>query len=143
MSTKEPKPEKDQAAFEPRITEAPWPTGDRTGGGVNYPHSEFRTTRHRPSLPHFFRLERNLCADLRGERNPDRRSRSEEIAQRPSGRAQLFQARDGSGRRTGGVGTEVGDVASRHFRRWDQQRADIRNIVRAGIVTVEEIEEFD
>ena len=28
MSTKEPKPEKDQAAFEPRITE------DRTGGGV-------------------------------------------------------------------------------------------------------------
>jgi hypothetical protein len=28
MSTKESKPEKDQAAFEPRITE------DRTGGGV-------------------------------------------------------------------------------------------------------------
>lgn len=34
MPTQEPKPETDQAAFEPRITEAPWPTADRTGGGV-------------------------------------------------------------------------------------------------------------
>ena len=34
MSTKESKPERDPAAFEPRITEAPWPTEDRTDGGV-------------------------------------------------------------------------------------------------------------
>ena len=32
MSTKETKPEKDQAAFEPRIIEAPWPAEDHSGG---------------------------------------------------------------------------------------------------------------
>ncbi len=80
-------------------------------------------------------------ADLGGEGNPNRGTGAEEITERAGGEEQLIAAGDRTSLGTrGGIeanGSDVGGIV--HGRR---DGADVRNVVVAGIIAIEEVEEL-
>src|SRR3984885_1892535 len=87
-------------------------------------------------------LKREAAADLGCERAAYRGAGAEEIAESARGKTQLLETGDGSeGGTGGGVGAEAGDVRGVVYRHGE--RAHIGDVVRAGIIAVENIEKFD
>ena len=66
---------------------------------------------------------------------------AEEIAEGAGGDAQLIQAGDGLRLRAGGIQAERGGV--RQIVHRSRKRGEIRDVIRAGIVAVEKVEELD
>jgi len=86
-------------------------------------------------------LEFHPYPKLRGEGNSHRRAWSKEISQGAGGDAQLIKACDGLGLRAGRVQTEGGSVAD-IVDRGRKSRYVCHEVV-AGIIAIEQIEEFD
>ena len=87
------------------------------------------------------RSECEFDADLRGKGYTNSGARPEEIAQSAGGKAQLVERGNRLGLRAGGIQTEgrgIGKIIDGRG-----QGGKIRNEVIAGIVAVEEVEEFD
>src|SRR5271157_4222493 len=85
-------------------------------------------------------LECEFHPKLRGEGYTDRSARAEEVAQRPGWHAQLVEAGDWLHLRASGIQAKRGGVGEIIHRRG--QRGNIGHEKRAGIIAVEQIEEF-
>src|SRR5262249_49231225 len=84
-------------------------------------------------------LERQADAELGRERNSHRRSRTEEVAQGSGRHAQLIEAGNRYGAsRCGAERSGVGQAIDGR-----RQGRDIRDVVRARIIAVEEVKELD
>jgi len=86
------------------------------------------------------RSETQAYTQLRGEWNSYRRSGPEEIAERAGWNQQLFEAGDGLGLGARSVEAKCGGIGQIVDR--DRQGGNIRHVICAGIIAVEQIEEF-
>ena len=86
-------------------------------------------------------LEGEAGAELGGEGDADGSAGAEEITEAAGGNAQLIGAGDGLGLRTGGIQAERGGV--RQIVHGCGKRGEVRDVIRAGIVPVEKVEELD
>src|SRR5579872_632668 len=80
-------------------------------------------------------------ADLGREGDADGGAGAEEITEGAGGDAQLVEAGDGLRLRAGGIQAERGGI--REVVDGRGKRCEIRDVIRAGIVAVEKVEEFD
>ncbi len=88
-------------------------------------------------------LESEAHTDLSGKGNADGRAGAKEIAKPTGGNRQLAQPHDrrrGSARR---IRANIRNVAGGRLCRRNRQRRNVGHKVRARIVAIEEIEEFD
>jgi hypothetical protein len=88
-------------------------------------------------------LEADPHSQLRSERDADRSPGAEKVSEGASGYAELLQAGNRLGRAAIWICTDAGDIAGLRFRRGHGKRRDVGHIVRARVVAVEEIEEFN
>src|ERR1019366_8303333 len=86
-----------------------------------------------------YALERRSPPNLRRKWNPHRSSGTEKVAERTGRHQQLVWVGDRHAARWSRA--QVRCVVEIVHRRW--QRGDVGDIVRAGIIAVEQIEEFD
>src|SRR5277367_6248284 len=85
-------------------------------------------------------LKGEANANLRGEGNAYRGTGPEEVAESAGGNEELVGIGDGLGLRASEVEAEGGGVGKTIYR--DGQRGDVGDVVGAGIVAIEEVEEF-
>src|SRR6185437_14493561 len=76
-----------------------------------------------------------------GDRNADGGAGAEEIAQDTGGNAQQVEAGDGLRLRAGGIQAERGGI--RQIVHCRGKRGEVRDVICAGIVAVEKVEELD
>src|SRR5277367_5781991 len=83
--------------------------------------------------------KRQTNADLRGERDADGGAGTEEIAEGACGNQKLFATRHGLCLRARWIETDGGDIR----RIVHRENRDVRHVIRAWIIAVEEIEKLD
>src|SRR5277367_2478827 len=83
--------------------------------------------------------KRQTNADLRGERDADGGAGTEEIAEGACGNQKLFAARHRDRLRATRIQTNRSDVR----RIVHRENRDVRHVIRAWIIAVEEIEKLD
>src|SRR5579872_3045364 len=93
-------------------------------------------------------LKGETDTELSGKRNPDGGTRTEEISERAFGYLQLLQSGDGRGLGTACICANAGDIGDalriwRHLGRRNRELRDVDRVVRAGIIAVKDIEEFN
>src|SRR5258708_35796847 len=88
-------------------------------------------------------LKAELNPKLRRKRHAYRRPRAKEISQRSAGHLQAFHVGNGPLYRAGRVHADVSYVAGFDFAGGHWQRGYVSDVIVAGVLAVEQVEEFE